>query len=527
MMTPLWRRFRFVGIACLMIASAAGSAHADEIWVAPTYQQDLGGLGVASNVFWPVTAAGVVRLAWAIPDDLQTFQSAKVAIIPGAAAGGPPALHFYVCAAQNGNSVSANCAGPFVQTFTGVANQLVEVEIGGVLSQHIGAPGSNYLAVLAYTTPATTTDHLVGLRFSYTPKIPTGVPTLAANVFTGTQTAPAFAGDGSALTNVNASRLSGVLASGFAPAAGGASYIQNATSPQSASFNITGNGRAAMIGIGTDPSFGLDVNTDIVAYQDLAFRNGVHRWRLRAPTAGLQFYQIYNQSGTLINQPRLTIADNGDVILGNLIGNGNGAIGGKVGIGTFAAPSAQLQVESAGEGIYAHGITGIGMHARSEQTWAGYFEGYVYFSRGITLTELAGGGGTQLCLNASSQISNCSSSLRYKTSVAPYSGGLNLLSRLRPISFDWKEGGARDIGLAAEEVAQVEPLLTFRNDRGEIEGVKYNQLAAVFINAIQEQQGQIQQQREQVASQQRQIDALERRLNDLLNERENVGVTQH
>jgi hypothetical protein len=111
--------------------------------------------------------------------------------------------------------------------------------------------------------------------------------------------------------------------------------------------------------------------------------------------------------------------------------------------------------------------------------------------------------------------------------VAPYSGGLNLLSRLRPISFDWKEGGARDIGLAAEEVAQVEPLLTFRNDRGEIEGVKYNQLAAVFINAIQEQQGQIQQQREQVASQQRQIDALERRLNDLLNERENVGVTQH
>ena len=49
----------------------------------------------------------------------------------------------------------------------------------------------------------------------------------------------------------------------------------------------------------------------------------------------------------------------------------------------------------------------------------------------------------------------------------------------------------RDIGLAAEEVNKVEPLLTFRNDKGEIEGVKYNKLSAVFINAIKEQQAQI------------------------------------
>ena len=73
---------------------------------------------------------------------------------------------------------------------------------------------------------------------------------------------------------------------------------------------------------------------------------------------------------------------------------------------------------------------------------------------------------------------------------------------LRPISFKWKQDGTNDIGLGAEEVEEVEPLLTFRNAEGEIEGVKYNQLSAVFINAFKEQQAQIQQQRGLIERQQ-------------------------
>ncbi|HEY6547275.1 MAG TPA: hypothetical protein VI589_05190, partial [Vicinamibacteria bacterium] len=45
----------------------AGSARADEVWVAPTYQADVGGVGIGSNAIWPVTAVGAVRFAWAIP----------------------------------------------------------------------------------------------------------------------------------------------------------------------------------------------------------------------------------------------------------------------------------------------------------------------------------------------------------------------------------------------------------------------------------------------------------------------------
>jgi hypothetical protein len=103
------------------------------------------------------------------------------------------------------------------------------------------------------------------------------------------------------------------------------------------------------------------------------------------------------------------------------------------------------------------------------------------------------------------QVSTCSSSLRYKTNIALFRGGLEIINRLRPISFEWKQNHLKDIGLGAEEVERVEPLLTFRNDKGEIEGVKYNQLSAVFINAFKEQQAQISHQQEQIERQQRQL----------------------
>ena len=201
MATPLWRRFGLVWIVSLAFAGAATPVHADEIWVAPTSQADIGGLGVASNVFWPATPVGAVRLAWAIPADLQTFQNARLVLIPSASSP-TPVLTFYVCTAQSSQLVTANCAAPVTKGFTSTANQLIEIDVTDAISGHLGAPGASYLSVLAFTAPTTTTDHIVGLRFRYAPAAPAGAAGLAANTFTGTQTAPAFVGDGSGLTNV-------------------------------------------------------------------------------------------------------------------------------------------------------------------------------------------------------------------------------------------------------------------------------------------------------------------------------------
>src|SRR5262245_10090271 len=48
----------------------------------------------------------------------------------------------------------------------------------------------------------------------------------------------------------------------------------------------------------------------------------------------------------------------------------------------------------------------------------------------------------------------CASSLRYKTDVDEFTGGLEVVQQLRPVTFTWRKTGARDLGLIAEEVAE-------------------------------------------------------------------------
>jgi hypothetical protein len=138
------------------------------------------------------------------------------------------------------------------------------------------------------------------------------------------------------------------------------------------------------------------------------------------------------------------------------------------------------------------------------------FSGIVSMNSFTAVNTLDTGGTTSLCRNASNRISTCSSSLRYKSNVNDFAPGMNLVNRLRPVSFNWKDGGMRDLGLVAEEVAQVEPLLTTINDKGQVEGVKYDRVGVVLVNAVKEQQTQIEELQRMVNEQQKQIDAFKK-----------------
>ena len=138
--------------------------------------------------------------------------------------------------------------------------------------------------------------------------------------------------------------------------------------------------------------------------------------------------------------------------------------------------------------------------------------GNTHMSGLLRVEDIRTGGSISLCVtnNLFGILALCSSSLRYKTSVQPFSGGLDIVRRLRPITFDWKDGGMHDVGFGAEEVEQIEPLLTTRNSKGEIEGVKYGQVTTVLVNALKEQQAQIEEQKEQIAEQQKLLQHLHR-----------------
>lgn len=73
-----------------------------------------------------------------------------------------------------------------------------------------------------------------------------------------------------------------------------------------------------------------------------------------------------------------------------------------------------------------------------------------------------------------------------------------MLNRLNPVTFRWKADNSPDLGFVAEDVADVEPLLTTTNRSGQIEGVKYDRITTVLVNSVKEQQAQIAAQQQQI-----------------------------
>ena len=82
------------------------------------------------------------------------------------------------------------------------------------------------------------------------------------------------------------------------------------------------------------------------------------------------------------------------------------------------------------------------------------------------------------------------SALRYKENVTSLDS-IDSLYKLRPVSFDWKDTGIRDIGLIAEEVNQHVPELVHLDENGGADGIKYSKLTSLLIKAVQDQQKQI------------------------------------
>ena len=159
-----------VVLKLLLLPLVSSAQSQREIFVTPTYQADAGGLGVGvgPGTLWPATAFSAVRMIFEVPTDLQIFQSANVVLIPGP--GGASDLLVVVCSGQNGDLLAAGpCDGPTVHAFTPFPGQITEVDISGIVGLHASVPGPRYLSVVAFGSPITQSDHILGMRFTYNP----------------------------------------------------------------------------------------------------------------------------------------------------------------------------------------------------------------------------------------------------------------------------------------------------------------------------------------------------------------------
>ena len=91
-----------------------------------------------------------------------------------------------------------------------------------------------------------------------------------------------------------------------------------------------------------------------------------------------------------------------------------------------------------------------------------------------------------ICANGDGVLGRCASSRRFKDDIVDLELASELIEQLRPVSYRWKDSGDQAIGLVAEEVARIEPRLVTYGVDGEIQGVRYRELTAVLIGAIQE-----------------------------------------
>ena len=82
---------------------------------------------------------------------------------------------------------------------------------------------------------------------------------------------------------------------------------------------------------------------------------------------------------------------------------------------------------------------------------------------------------------------NSTSSKRFKKKIKNLKNGLGLVKSLRPVTFDWKnKKRTSDIGLIAEEVNEILPMVVGKNTNGEISSLDYGKLTAILIQAVKE-----------------------------------------
>lgn len=298
---------------------------------------------------------------------------------------------------------------------------------------------------------------------------------------------------------------------------GDVKYIHNGATPQSASFSVTGNGYVGLnLGVGTtNPStklavqtsgagFGIthsNATTSIATYVDsneasIGTRT-FHRLGFYTNNSGSQMTLATNGNlGIGTNNPQLKLDvvtptnnfgfshNDGTTRIASYVGPGSyGVRGGWIGTTTFD----HLHL------FANNGTPSISIAPSGEVT---IFR-YLMLGNYIRITE-ANNGFDEVCTNGLYELASCSSSLRYKTNVEDFSAGMSFVNRLRPISYDWKDGGRKDTGFGAEEVEKIDPRFVTYNKEGQVEGVKYNRLSVVFVNALKEQQAQIERQQKQI-----------------------------
>jgi hypothetical protein len=295
----------------------------------------------------------------------------------------------------------------------------------------------------------------------------------------------------SADTAIDAQQLDGIDSTGF---------LRNQTTTQTANFAVSGTGAANILNAFTQFNIGGQRVLSAPSSQNTFVGIGAGQ------NNGSGFSNTFvgsnagqgNQSG---DENSFFGMNAGTATTGNLntfVGRGAGVTNGAGSSNTILGANANVETAA------LTNATAIG--AGAIVTFSDTIQLGRHTLDSVRIGRLGSGGSTAVCLNGVNGFATCSSSIRYKSNINQFVSGLSLIRSLRPVSFRWRADDKDDLGLVAEEVADVEPLLVTRNEKGEVEGVKYDRVGVIVVNAVKEQQIQIEAQQKQIEMQQKRMD---------------------
>src|ERR1700733_7534005 len=162
-------------------------------------------------------------------------------------------------------------------------------------------------------------------------------------------------------------------------------------------------------------------------------------------------------------------------LYGNTTGSSNIAAGYRAG---YNLKTGSNNIDIGNVGIAAEsGVIRVGTSGKQTET----------FIAGIHNSTVTG---SAVYVTSEGQLGVLASSERFKTDIAPMGSDTVNLAQLRPVSFKLKSDATstRQYGLIPEEVAKVYPELVIRDSSGQIQGVRYDELAPMLLNEVQKQQ---------------------------------------
>jgi hypothetical protein len=202
--------------------------------------------------------------------------------------------------------------------------------------------------------------------------------------------------------------------------------------------------------------------------------------------------------GNATNNPTFNWLGNGQMnfVGGMTMTSGGTLTTGKVAVNNSTIPANGIYLPSANTLGFAANTTQVGTWTTTTLTLNGVLNApNLATSSAATTGTLCWTTGTGL-VNVDTTTTCLASSRRYKRDIQPLDVGLPEVMRLRPVSYQLRpqydpQHLGRQVGLIAEDVAEVDERLISHEPDGRAHGVRYQQLTAVLVKALQDQQRQI------------------------------------